>query len=318
MVIGVTYTGQSVSATLSPIFADASSMSPSASGQHPLSGLLVAAQVRLDVQRAAVSMASVRPSASNLPKCFGKFSFICPSFDERLCIHFAPVDASARRTAMALGDENRCRNSVFAQVLERLRRVEVFRRDLGTLTDCIHSLTSLLSSPLRKTTLSSSPSAPALLLNSAVVIGFDCVILPVLSHSPRLRSAIGPLMTAGLPGRFLAARDRVLPRTLVPHIHGAALERARERVSVDLLQKATARAEVHGVGAEAVREEEASMSPTVSRAMPSPCSTRICWPANRRNGLPRMPVLSRILSTTVLHAAARGSTFPSGLGGTSP
>mmetsp|Transcript_5894 Transcript_5894/g.14965 ORF Transcript_5894/g.14965 Transcript_5894/m.14965 type:complete len:281 (+) Transcript_5894:805-1647(+) len=78
------------------------------------------------------------------------------------------------------------------------------------------------------------------------------VLAPVAQHAGRVADHRRVARV-----RLLAAGDGVLANreALVAHVHGAALEGHRERVAVDLLQQAAARAEVHGVRAEAVGEE---------------------------------------------------------------
>mmetsp|Transcript_52210 Transcript_52210/g.117272 ORF Transcript_52210/g.117272 Transcript_52210/m.117272 type:complete len:276 (-) Transcript_52210:1880-2707(-) len=80
-----------------------------------------------------------------------------------------------------------------------------------------------------------------------------CVVLAAVAED-----AVGVAQDGRVAGvRLLPSRDGVFADRvrLLANVHGAALERARERVAVDLLQQSAARSKVHRVRTEAVGEE---------------------------------------------------------------
>mmetsp|Transcript_39566 Transcript_39566/g.88942 ORF Transcript_39566/g.88942 Transcript_39566/m.88942 type:complete len:232 (+) Transcript_39566:228-923(+) len=197
-----------------------------------------------------------------------------------LCFHLDPQEASAKRTAMASSADIFCKNSVFNVKLSTAMRTVSFRAFavIFALPWTSVKFSSLIILPSSNTFTNSSPGAP--LVNSWYDIGKALVISPSAVYSPRFRRTPSePRMTGGLPpydflppaiGSF--PTGKTLPSTyMAQHLNAQANE---SRFSFCSNPPPEPKCTVLAQNPLASRLD--NISPTVSKATPSPCKMRIC------------------------------------------
>mmetsp|Transcript_5894 Transcript_5894/g.14964 ORF Transcript_5894/g.14964 Transcript_5894/m.14964 type:complete len:401 (+) Transcript_5894:359-1561(+) len=230
----------------------------------------------------------VRPILSKVSAYVGKDSLILSSLVGCLSIHFEPQAASARRTLMASFDDMVCRKLVLSSRLSSAFFTAPSRSVILALFLTSEKGWSYTILPSLKTVRSTSPFTPV--RNSSLLIGCASSISPFSLYLPRLRSTpAASRITGGLPGYdFLPPAMGSLPieKHLSPTYMAQHLKATESESRLTFCSRPPPEPKCTVFAQKPLARRLASMSPTESRATPSPCSTRNCCPTKRRNGLP--------------------------------